>query len=70
MSHFITGRKYVHFACWSKKCPSKICPSKIRPSKKRPGAVCKPWPCMWEHMNTLELCQSLSYSGRRKHLYS
>ena len=28
MSHFITGRKYVHFAYWSKECPS----------KKRPGA--------------------------------
>ena len=38
MSHFITGRKYVHFIYWSKKCPSIICPSKICPSKKRPGA--------------------------------
>ena len=34
MSHFITGRKYVHFIYWSKKCPLIICPS-----KKRPGAV-------------------------------
>ena len=34
MSHFITGRKYVHFIYWSKKCPSIICPS-----KKRPGAI-------------------------------